>query len=376
MSFKETFFYEFKHTFSDIAVVLTIIGGVLLYFFLYPQPYLNKTINDLKIGIIDFDNSKLSRELKFMLDSTSELKLYGYTDKKSALQGIREDKIKAFIVIPKNFAKDIANHKSPQIYLGVDNSYFLIFGTVLEGFLKSVMTDLIQQKVAYSLSENESVYEVAKDVSGFNINVINLYNKDNSYLQYVIPAVFILILQQTMLIGMGIAGGGFNERYKKSRFVFNPIYTIFSRYIIFGVIFAFYLLFYIGFGFDFYGINKIGNPLELFAFGMAFLFASLSLGMFFGSILKERELATPLVLFSSLPLVFSIGFIWPNESIPFYIKIFSYFFPSSFGIDGFLKLNQMGASFEMVGFDFVSLIGMGAVYFLGAYIKLSFLIKK
>lgn len=74
----------------------------------------------------------------------------------------------------------------------------------------------------------------------------------------------------------------------------------------------------------------------------------MSLGLLFGTILPRTELAAPLVMVSSLPLVFSAGFVWPVESIPRGITLLSELAPSTSGIQGFLMLNQMGATFPEV----------------------------
>jgi ABC-2 type transport system permease protein len=121
-----------------------------------------------------------------------------------------------------------------------------------------------------------------------------------------------------------------------------------SRYIIFGSLFFVHALFYFGFSFSFFEVTHMADIGELLNFTLAFLTASISLGIFLGSIFSSREVATPAVLFSSLPLVFSAGFIWPLESMPSFIKYMSDLFPSTLAMQGFLKLNQMGADFSAV----------------------------
>ena len=124
------------------------------------------------------------------------------------------DQIKAIIVIPKNFKRDLALNKSPTIAIGADSSYFLIYGGVLEGSMKSVLTQSATIKVANLLKKQVPLSGAKDAYVPYSLNIINLFNKDNSYTQYVVPAVFILILQQTMLIGLGILGGGVNERMR------------------------------------------------------------------------------------------------------------------------------------------------------------------
>jgi len=353
MSFLYVLKSELKEIFTDVAIVLTIVGGVLLYSFLYPQPYTKEVVSKIKIGVVDLDRSDISRDIIFNLNSTPQidvLKIYNSENKakKSLLYG----DIKAIVVIPRNFKKDIALNKSPTIAIGADANYFLIYGGVLEGAMKSIITKSAMIKIANLLKKEIPVSGAKEAYTPYSFNIINLFNPQNSYVQYVVPAVFVLILQQTMLIGLGIFGGGINEKQKRGEVgYFNkaPIWMmILARVIIFGSLFFIHMLFYFGFSFEFFGIIHMASIENMLSFGFVFLLASIFFGIFLGSLFSSREIATPVILFTSLPLVFSAGFIWPLEAIPEFIKILSMFFPSTYAIDGFLKLNQMGAEFSSV----------------------------
>jgi ABC-2 type transport system permease protein len=348
MNFLDILKGEAKLVFSDIAIVLTIIGGVILYSFLYPQPYLKQSVVELPVSIVDLDKSDTSKKLSFYIDATPQISVVRYdSSKKDALESIISTEVKGVIVIPPNFKRDLSLALSPTVLVGVDNSYFLIFGSILEGSMKSVLTQSAGIKVASLLKKSLPLESATKEFTPYSLNEINLFNKNNSYTQYVIPAVFVLILQQTLLIGLGILGGSVNEKrnigvrgyYDNAK----AWQIILSRVVIFGSIFFIHILFYFGFSFSLFGITHLANIQNLLAFSVIFLFAVLALGIFLSTLFNSREIATPLVLFSSLPLVFSVGFIWPIEAIPDFIRYISYLFPSTPAISGFLELNQMGA---------------------------------
>ncbi len=353
MNFSTVFKGEAKLIFTDIALMLTIIGGVILYSFLYPQPYVKQSVSKLNVSVVDLDRSDISRDIIYKLNSTPQIDITrvdnSLMDAKNALV---LGKIKGIVVIPNHFKRDLALNKSPTIAVGGDASYFLIYGAILEGSMKSILTQSATIKIT-NLLKNEVPLSQAKEVyTPYSLNIINLFNPENSYTQYVVPAVFILILQQTLLIGLGILGGGINERVAKNEdgyFTTAPIWMmIFSRVIIFGTIFFIHMLFYFGFSFEFYEVTHLASMSNLITFGIPFLLASIFLGILMGSLITSREIATPIVLFSSLPLVFSAGFVWPLESVPEIIKQLSMLFPAIPAIEGFLRLNQMGASFDMV----------------------------
>jgi len=345
MSFFEVLKFEFKNVFTNIPIVMTIIGGVLLYSFFYPQPYSNEIVKTLKISIVDLDKSELSKKLIFSLNATPQLNIVRQdVSSDDAKKALLEGKVRGIIIIPAHFKRDLALHVSPTIAIGADANYFLIYGSVVEGAIKSILTESANIKVANLLVKNTPLSAAKKYYTHYSLQAINLFNQNMSYTHYVIPAVFILILQQTMLVGLGILGGFYNERKEKYA---APIWMkLSSRVIIFGTLFFTHMLFYLGFIFEFFGLPHLASAYDIIKFGIPFLLSTIFLGTFFGGLLKNQESATPIVLLTSIPLIFSAGFVWPKESIPEVITYFSLFFPSTPAMQGFLKLNQMGASFE------------------------------
>jgi ABC-2 type transport system permease protein len=347
MSFFEVLKFEFKSIFTNIPIVLTIIGGVILYSFFYPQPYSKEVVKTLKVSVIDLDKSELSRKIIYSLKSSPELDIVRQdTNQKDAKQALIDDKIKGIIVIPAHFKRDLALHVSPTIAVGADANYFLIFGSVVEGALKSILTESASIKIGNLLAKNTPLSIAKKEYTPYTLKTINLFNPNMSYTYYIIPAVFILILQQTMLVGLGILGGYFNER--KEKYNAAMWMKITSRVLIFGTLFSTHMLFYFGFSFDFYHIPHLASAFDMVKLGLPFILSTIFLGIFFGSLLKNQESATPIVLFTSLPLVFSAGFVWPKEAIPEIVTYFSLLFPCTPAMQGFLKLNQMGANFDEI----------------------------
>jgi ABC-2 type transport system permease protein len=161
MNFLDILKGEAKLVFSDIAIVLTIIGGVILYSFLYPQPYLKQSVVELPVSIVDLDKSDTSKKLSFYIDATPQISVVRYdSSKKDALESIISTEVKGVIVIPPNFKRDLSLGLSPTVLVGVDNSYFLIFGSILEGSMKSVLTQSEGIKVASLLKKSLPLFNL------------------------------------------------------------------------------------------------------------------------------------------------------------------------------------------------------------------------
>ena len=288
MSFLEVLKFEFKSIFTNAPIIMTIIGGVILYSFFYPQPYINEVVKTLKVSVVDLDKSDLSRKLIYSINSTPQIEV-SRQDMSSAdaKQALIEKKISGIIIIPAHFKKDIALHVSPTIAVGADSNYFLVYGSILEGALKSIITQSVGIKVTNLILEKTPLRTAKESYAPYTLKTIYLFNPDMSYTYYIVPAVFILILQQTMLIGLGILGGFYNE-FKKT---YNaPIWMkISSRTLIFGTIFFTHMLFYFGFSFEFYHIPHLASAYDIITLGVPFILATVFLGIFFGGLLKNQE---------------------------------------------------------------------------------------
>lgn len=68
-------------------------------------------------------------------------------------------------------------------------------------------------------------------------------------------------------------------------------------------------------------------------------------------------------VFMSLPLYFMCGLSWPGSAIPDGIRYFSYLFPSTFGLNAYMRISGMGASISDVAFEMKGICIQICVYF-------------
>ena len=83
-------------------------------------------------------------------------------------------------------------------------------------------------------------------------------------------------------------------------------------------------------------------------------------------IIRYRENVMLFIVFVTLPLLFLSGVSWPQSSIPGFWQGVSWLFPSTFGIRGFVRINEMGGTLSDVIPEYRSLWLQAAVYFSAA----------
>lgn len=358
---------ELKALFTNPVVLLTVFGGVVFYSFLYPLPYTQQTPHEQTLSIVNLDKSQASYQLERMVDATPQVKVIQRDSTiEDAKQAFLNRKVSGILVIPEHFYKDLLLGKSPTLAYAGDASYFLVYGTIVEGLSQAGGTLAAKSKVSRLVMEGEPLSLAAQHYSATSINLKPTFNPRMGYVDYVVPAVFVLILQQTMIMAAGLMGG--TQKHGNGYWSHTtPLRLILVRSIVLVAVYYLLSMYYFGASFTSHGVNTLASAGHLLLLLLPFLLASCLCGIWLGSVTPRRELVTLVVLISSMPLIFSAGFIWPLEAIPRPIIWISNLFPSTPAIQSFLSLNQMGASWDQIstqwGILWVQVFGWGALAF-------------
>lgn len=339
---------ELKAFFTNPVVLLTVFGGVVFYSFLYPLPYTQQTPRGQLLTIVNLDKSQASYQLERMVDATPQVKVVQRNSTiEEAKHAFLDRQVSGILVIPEHFYRDLLLGKSPTLAYAGDASYFLVYGTIVEGLVQAGGTLAAQSKVSRLVIEGEPMAFASQHFSATNINLKPTFNPRMGYVDYVVPAVFVLILQQTLVMASGLMGGTqkHGHGYWSNT---TPLRLLLARSVVLVVVYYLLSMYYFGASFSSHGVNTIGNASQILLLLLPFLLCCCFIGIWLGAITPRRELVTLVVLVSSMPLVFSAGFIWPIEAIPSPMVWISNLFPSTPAIQGFLGLNQMGASWSQI----------------------------
>lgn len=353
MSWWQVFRCELKSIYTNSALLLTVFGGVVMYSFLYPLPYSQQLPREQSIVVVNLDNTSTSRTLELMVDATPQVQITQHAySLQEAKQLFNQGKVHGILLIPRHFARDLLLGESPTLAYAGDAAYFLIYGTVVEGLATAGGTLSAQAKVSRMVMSGENLVLAAQQYAPIKLSMQPVFNPTNGYINYIVPAVFVLILHQTLLIAAGLLGGGLNEQRQAKQTGYWQDCSAFdmwsARAVILLLTYIPLVMYYFGFSFEFYGISRLASISHLFGLIIPFLLAVIGLGMVMGELIPRKELATLIVVLSSLPLVFCAGFVWPTSELPSLLKWLAQLAPSTPAINGFLRLNQMGASFEQI----------------------------
>ncbi len=359
MSFIDILHKEWKAIFAQSNIVLVIFGGSLLYLMLYPIPYHNDVVRKQIIAIIDKDSTASSLELIFFVSASPQLHVHYVTpSEEQARKDIVDGKIYGTLTIPEYFEENLYKGVPSVALFQANASYFLIYGTIIEGLNAAITAFSTQTRLKRYL--NKATPPHNNDSNLIHLESIPLYNPSIGYTQYALAAVLIFVLHQTSLIASMMLGAVQNTQNKQGIIGYwnesSPFLLILARILCFSALYGVLFLLFCGKAFEWYAISTHAQIIDFLCFAFIFIFACIALGTFLGLLITDESLPAQIILISSLPLIFIMGFIWPHELLPKFLQIFTLFIPAYHGISGFIKLNQMGASFEDIMPHFYALI--------------------
>jgi ABC-2 type transport system permease protein len=181
----------------------------------------------------------------------------------------------------------------------------------------------------------------------------------------VVPAAFVLILQQTLLMGAAMLSGvAFEAGGRQAQLARGSFQAVLAQGLAHLVVYIPALLLFLVLLPRFYGFSTLGRLPDLAVFAVTFILATSFLGQAAGVWFKRRETAVVLFIATSLPQFFLVGLSWPVEAIPPVMRWLGLVFPSEAAIDGMVRIDQMGARLADVSRDWATLLILLLAYFL------------
>ena len=355
---------EWRRVLGTRSAFSVLFLAPLVYGIYYPQPYLNQILRKLPIAIVDNDLSDLSRQIVETLDASGALSVAVRTRTLAeARTAIDSGKAFAAVEIPAGTERDVLKGITAHIPVYADGTYLFIFRSTASGVATAVGALTSELVSRGGRSDGSLVKAKLASSSPADVLLQPIFNPVGGYASYVVPAAFVLILQQTLLIGaamltrtaLATPGGAFAG--------------VFGRGIAHLTIYLPALALYLIVLPRFYGFSTLGHLPQIFALATVFLLATSFMGQAIGAWFTKPENATLLILATSLPQFFMTGFAWPREAIPDAALALGRIFPADSAIDGLVRINQLGASIWEVAHDWLGLWCLTLAYFALAVIS-------
>jgi ABC-2 type transport system permease protein len=356
--------YEFGRIFSQKAAFSILIIAVAIYAVFYPQPYVNEALRNVPIAVVDLDGTQSSRDFIRMVDATSDVAVVAHLpDVTTAEREVFARNIEGILIVPQYFERELLHGRQSPVALYADASYFLIYQRIA-GAVSAVAQTLGAKVEAARLVEIGIDPVIATAATNpMPLTAVPIFNPEGGYATYILPGALVLILQQTLLIGVGLLGTSPGADPRETMADPPSLLTILIgkllAYLILEVVIIPLYLIVVPY---LYGLPRLGSVASILFFAIPFVFAVGSFGLFLASVFR-KPLAVQLCSAAvGLPFFFLAGFAWPTQSIPEAVRLAAKLVPSTEAIDGFVRLSQLGAPLSDVRPQILTLWGLAVFY--------------
>lgn len=356
---------ELRRIWNDKGVTLIFLIATLLYPLIFGAVYKNEMVRNVPIAVVDESQGSYGKRFIHKTDATPEINIsYRCNSMEEAKRLMKERKINGILLIPRDYERMIAGKETARICLFCDMSSFLYYRSVLtgaSGVLVDEMQEIQLERYALAGITGESADEL---VQALPYEDVKLYSPGGGFKSFLVPALLVLVIHQTLFLGISILfGTAREEKRERADSEKGAVKTVIGRA-------TALLLIYIPLtAIDLilvpmmFGLPHIGRMEDLCLFILPFLLAAIFFCMTVCSLVRERDSGIVTCIFFSVPLLFMSGAVWPHCGMPAFWKYFSYIFPSTHGIQGFISINTMGATLPQVRSEYLMLWLQVLVYF-------------
>lgn len=361
---------ELRAALSDRGVVLIIIGGSIFYALFYPLPYQAQVAVGLPVIVVDQDGSAHSRALIRRVDAAEQVRVIEVVhESRGAEQKLRDMQAAGMLVIPPDFGRDVLRQRPVQVGAFGNAAFMVLYSQTVTGMSNAVQdfsSEIVRER---KLADGRPPLLADTLAQPLAVDLHELFNPDGGYANYIVPAVLILILQQTFLIGIGMMGAGRREQGLARAAGLRELLAQSGAYVLLmAVLLGFFLLVV----YQVYDFPRFGRMRDVYWLLLPFFLAVTFLGLALGQLFRSRETAMQLMMMVSVPAIFLAGFAWPAEIMPIWLVALGQLIPSTPGIDGFVRVYQMGASLDEVRPAQLQLWLLAGFYLLAAWLGARF----
>ena len=370
--------HEFRSIFRDGGVLLIFFVAGLAYPLLYNVIYSNGILEDSPIAVVDEAVCSESRRYIREMDATREVKVaYRCVNMAEAEQLMQERKVNGIVLFPRDFGEKLARMETATLSVYCDMSSFLYYKNALMAANHVMLQEIGQIQLERYAAAGFTDIEAAQLVQPVPYEENNPYNNAFSYSFFLLSAILLIIIQQTLFYGMSLLAGTMREENRSFASLPDRFHGHGVGRIVLGRGAAYWFL-YMGIGMyiafivpAIFGLPQRGNYWDILLLLLFFVTDCVFFSMTWSTLVTKRETVFVLFLFMSPICLFLTGTSWPTVAIPGFWKVFSYIFPSTFGVQAFINMNSAGGDLATAHDQMIALTIQTVLYFVLAMAAVS-----
>ena len=348
---------EMRQVFKDEGVLIFFFIVPLIYPLLYSWIYNNEAVHEVPVVVVDDSHSHLSRDFIRRCDASSDVRIACHAaDMDEAKMLLSRQVVKAIYYIPADFQTHVNRMEQGVVSVYCDMSLMLTYKAAYQTamLVSQQMNSEIQVRLAGHYTQREDAIQARP----LDYEEVPVFNPSGGYGSAILPAVLMLILQQTLVLGVGMAAGTARESNR-----FQDLVPIQKHYhgtfrIVLGKVLCYFMIYAVMGTWltvvvpRLFHFPCLAHWQDLLALMIPYTLACIFFGITVSCIIRYRENVMLLIVFVSIPLLFVTGVSWPQSAIPGFWQGVSWLFPSTFGARGYIRLNSMGGTLGDILFEY------------------------
>lgn len=365
---------EMRYVFRDEGVLMFCILVPLGYPLLYSWIYNNEVVREVPTAIVDLSHSHTSREFIRAYDASPDVKTaYFCNSLEEGKELVRRQVVRGILYFPRDFDEKLYRGEQAHVSVYTDMSLMLTYKAIYQ--TAQAVAGHINAGIQVSQSGGYTNRDDEITTQPLAFDEVPIFNTTGGYGNAILPAVLMLILQQTLLLGIGMAAGTSREFNRNQELVPVSEHYAGTFRIVLGKAMCYFMIYAVMGAYlalvipKLFGFVSMVSWVTVFSFLLPFILACIFFGLALSCVVRYRENVMLLVVFTSVPLLFMTGVSWPQSNIPGVWQSVAWLFPSTFGIRGFLRISSMGATLADIEPEFRALwIQVGAYFLLACLV--------
>ncbi len=196
----------------DKGVLLLLIGAPVLYGFFYPWFYADEVLTRVQVAVVDMDRTSLSRQIARFADADPRIDVRLLTgNEREAQEALWRGEIEGYVLIPAHLKRSVVRGESAVVSIEANGAYALLNKAVQYGFAEAVGAVSAGVEIRQLQASGQSAQQARASRAPVQLQMVALFNPTEGYGSFVVPAVALLILQQTLLMGAAMLTGTWVE---------------------------------------------------------------------------------------------------------------------------------------------------------------------
>lgn len=320
--------------------VSLLLPLVMLFLFGYA---ISLDVENVRIGVWDRDQTPMSRKLVDSFVQSGYFRISQTFDSADGVEAaLQRSDVAVALIIPERFHARLTRGETAPVQVLLDGT-FSATAQVAAGYATNIVGNFN-----------------AEPQARVNVEIRAWYNPDFRSVNYVIPGLFGVILMAFPPLLTALAIVREKETGSIQQIFASPLSSaefIMGKLLPYGFVAFAQILMVITVGFIWFDVPFRGNLGLLLSAGLIYVFCTVALGLLVSTLTRSQVVAMLLALvLTMMPSFLFSGFLFPIFTMPYFLQIYTYAFPSRYFIELSRAVVMKGAGMQDIWINLALLL--------------------